>query len=229
MKLHTGRSLLMAFSLLSVAASLQADPIVINFDNEPEGIKAGFVHPAVAILSAETDGLRLVATATGFGIGPAAAATSPPHVAFGAAGLPAFFHDLIGTFFVPPVQAGYVRASTDLVSFAVVGTESGQTEPWQALILGRDIFGPDFVLSPLETLSGTTDRVVTFQRPQRDIFGFFLVTTRSYEAIDDLTFNTPVGPPVPEPTTLVMVASGLALCARRLRVLRRKGKTSIQL
>jgi hypothetical protein len=94
---------------------------------------------------------------------------------------------------------------------------SGQTEAWQALILGRDIYEPGFGLSAaLETLSGTTDRVVTFQRPQSDIFGFFLVTTGSHEAIDDLTFNPPVAPPVPEPATLVMVASGLVLCARRL-------------
>lgn len=118
MDLHTGRSLLMASSLLCVATSLHADPIVINFDSEQAGIKAGFVHPAVAVGSAETDGLRLVATASGFGIGPSAAATSPPHVAFGAVGSPTFFHDLIGTFFMPPVPAGYVRASTDLVSFA---------------------------------------------------------------------------------------------------------------
>jgi hypothetical protein len=89
----------MAFSLLCVSTSVRADPIVINFDNEQAGIKLGKVHPAVLISSAETDGLRLTAIAGGFGIGPAAAATSPPHVAFGAnEGSSLFFHDLIGLF-----------------------------------------------------------------------------------------------------------------------------------
>jgi hypothetical protein len=116
-----------------------------------------------------------------------------------------------------------VQATTDLLSFAVVGTQAGQTDPWHAVIFGLGDFGG--VTSPLEIVSGTTDRVVTFLRPQRDIWGLLFVTTSSFEGIDDLTFNTPA---IPEPTTLVLVGSGLVFCARRLRRSRRQARRSIQ-
>jgi hypothetical protein len=73
---------------------------------------------------------------------------------------------------------------------------------------------------PLDSVTGTTDRFVTFLRPHRDISQLILFTSSSHEAIDDLTFNSPV---TPEPGTPLLLASGLLLMRRGSRQSGRSG------
>jgi len=192
--------------LLPIAAS--ADPITVTFDDRPAAAQAPLAYLARALIGFSAFGSfpEPLSFYGGWAIGANSAATTPPQVGFGSAtGTPDSGHPhFVGLFAVPGNSEN--EAKTSFVSFHVVGTEAGQTSPWTAAIFGERV-------NLLATQMGTTDALVTFSH--RGIHRLVLYSSPGLEAIDNLTFETPV---VPEPTTMLLVGSGLgALAVRRLR------------
>ena len=194
----------------------KADPITITFDDVP----AGLTDPG----EYASDGVYLVSANSSFGVvnglfadfwvQSCTCAMSHPNVALGGSFdfQSPFFHDLVGFFFLPGTQ---VRATTNSVSFYVLGTTPGGMDPWTAVIFGKG--SDDFIEindDRLETVSGTGDAFVSFTTPAYDIAGFLLLTSTRRESIDNLSFNTPE---IPEPSTILLLATGLAGVVTKIR------------
>jgi len=98
--------------------------------------------------------------------------------------------------------------TTDYVSFNIVSRRPGQMDPWMVAIFGAggSIFD-EVNMRRLEVMTGTGDGFVSFTSPGFDIAGFVLFASSRREGVDNLSFNTPQ---VPEPTTLLLLATGLA-------------------
>jgi hypothetical protein len=195
----------MVIMLLPLASA--AEPITITFDDRAPGFQAPLAYVEDGLIAYSGLGSfpgPLLTTFTGWGISAHPAATTPPQVGFGSTtGAQGPLPHFLGTFTVPGSD---VQAYTSLLSFDVVGTEPGQISPWFAAI-----YADNFNLLGWQT--GTTDTRVTFLNP--GIRQFILFSSPGLEAIDTVTFETPV---VPEPTSMLLLGTGLGVLAvRRLR------------
>jgi PEP-CTERM motif len=193
--------------VLASATSVDADPIVINFDEQTPGTKAPDLYLSLGVFVLGF--ISGVGVDGSFAIAQTADATSPPNAAFGRRA----DRDIGAQFLLEGPGFRRLRAATDFVSFSVVGTDAGQIDPWRALFYGLngDVLG---------TFSGTTNGLVSLRRPAPDIHQFVLFNTESFEGVDDLSFNSPV---VPEPSTLILVGSGLIVAVRSVRRRYRQG------
>ena len=195
-----------------VAASAQADPVKITFEQPPCAALASGEYPSDCyagmgvILSSDLNGGRF--TAPRIAIAADAHAASAPNVARAAGG----FTDVRGDFMVPGGATGF----TDFVSWNVTGSVPFQ-DPWEALILGNT--GPidrRFHASVLASILGFSDQLVSFSRPERDVIGIFMSMGTAVQGMDNLSFNAPQSAsPTPEPATLLLMASGAAMVLRR--------------
>lgn len=100
---------------------------------------------------------------------------------------------------------------TDFVSLNVVGTQPGQTAAW-------DLVFYNFNGTAIHRVTGTTDQFVIFSSTMQDIavVRFFASpNSANREGVDTITYNAPV----PEPATLALFGTGLAVlgAARKRR------------
>jgi hypothetical protein len=203
--------ILILLAAMAWSTSVSADPIRIGFDDVTTGETRWNHYDASA-------GLTLISTLPNGGAGDnfivaaSSRATSAPNVA-----MPT---DRVNPFGFLSALQGMFRAINspnpglvDMVSFRVVGTQPGQTEPWIAKIY-------DFGSTLLDMQQGTTDTLVSFARPSADIGRvFFVQSGLRIEGIDDLSFNPPA---TPEPASLLLFGTGMIGCAARLRKRRSK-------
>lgn len=92
------------------------------------------------------------------------------------------------------------------MAFSVVSGEPGQNASWRAAIHGNDH-------EVLDERFGTGDGHVLFTTPENDIRFFRLFTSRTAQVgLDTLEYNAPV---VPEPGTMLLIGSGMAVLLRR--------------
>ena len=195
--------------------SASADPVKITFDQPPCAASSSGVYPgdcyagSGVVFWSDSNGGRF--TAPRIVIAPDDHATSPPNVA--RADIANNFTDVAGEFIMPGGTAGF----TDFVSWNVTGSlGEGHQDPWQAFILGSNgTFDNRFtVLDNTQFLF--FDQLVSFSRPQRDIVGFFMSMGTGIQGMDNLSFNAPQAA-TPEPSTLLLIGTGLAVLARRRR------------
>jgi hypothetical protein len=189
--------------------SASADPVKITFDQPPCAASSSGVYPgdcyagSGVVFWSDINGGRF--TAPRIAIVSDTHAVSSPNVARAVAG----FTDVAGEFIAPGGGAGF----TDFVSWNVTGSVPSQ-DPWQAFILGSNgTFDNRFtVLDSTQFLF--FDQLVSFSRPQRDIVGFFMSMGTGVQGMDNLSFNAPQAA-TPEPSTLLLIGTGLVVLARR--------------
>jgi hypothetical protein len=199
-------SQLLTAALLACAwtTSASADPISITFEQPPcaalnAGNYPGDCYLGLGVLLSSTINFdRRVQQS--FSIASDTHAVSAPNVARASAGLT----DVRGDFLL----AGGVSGFTNFVSWNVTGSIRGQ-DPWEAFVFGRNGL-------LLASIPGFSDQLVSFSRPQQDISRFFMAMGTAAQGMDNLSFNAPQSPsPTPEPATLLLLGSGLAVFVRR--------------
>ena len=191
--------------------SASADPVKITFDQPPCAALASGVYPgdcyagSGVMFWSDINGGRF--TAPRIAIASDAHSVSPPSVARAVAR----FTDVRGIFIVPGGTTGF----TDFVSWNVTGSVPFQ-DPWAAFILGSNEFESRFYTGVLASITGFSDQFVSFSRPERDIIGIFMSMGTAVQGMDNLSFNAPQAA-TPEPSTLLLIGTGLAVFARRRR------------
>jgi hypothetical protein len=150
-----------------------------------------------------------------FYVAPLAQTTSQPHAAFGVGpfiGDPAFnslqveFTGLQTCYLCPPPPS--CLRCTNFVSLNVVGTQPGQMSAWEVYMYSDNG-------SLLFYTFGLTDQFVTFTSTMSNIASFRFFASPNNEGIDNVSYNAPV----PEPATIALLGTGLAVlgAARRRR------------
>ena len=192
-----------------------ADPVTITFDELWPGFYGTFQYSSVGVvfLSGSHDDFGGSSVTGGFNVAASPGAVSPPNVMRPRDPTFDVFTDVAAVFFVPfttlPSNSPFGR--TDFVSVAVVGANPAAA--WEFRLVSLSGY--------LNSVTGTTDQLLIFQRPTADIVGFELRGTGT-EALDNVSFNTPA--PVPEPGTLTLCAVGAGAGAARRWVRRRRVK-----
>ena len=194
---------------MGVATVAQADTVTITFDQPPCVALAGGGYPgdcyagAGVIFNSDLNGGRF--TSPQIAIAADSHAVSHPNVARAVTG----FTDVRGAF----ISAAGTTGFTDFVSWDVTGSVHGQ-DPWEAMIFGTN--------GLLQSILGFSDQLVVFSRPDKDVVGLFMSMGTAVQGMDNLNFNALQGPSsaTPEPSTLLLIATGAAVLARRRRRVR---------
>lgn len=192
--------LLLALFFASGATEAGADPLTITFNNEQPGITSHlqYLSQGLVLVSGvnNPDG-SFGGFYSGFRVAPAEGAGGVSNAAFGSV-FPnsQVWRSLQGSFHYTPTQ----RATTSFLSFDVVGAGSGLSDSWRAVIY--DIDGKQ-----LDAITGTTNGPVVFSREMFDIATFVFFAASTSQGIDNVTFEAIV---VPEPSTLILLATGLS-------------------
>lgn len=199
--------------LVVLAGTARADPVVITFDESAPGTYLSNFYESLGIRFASNtspDGETPLVNTGRFQIQTSASAVSPLNVAAPAPPSgDSTFTDISGRF----VNFGSRPWTTSVLSLYVVGTEPGQSVPWIF-----NIYNSSDQL--LESRQGTTDMLLNFLQP--DIGRFVLFGSGGGEMIDNVAFTPD---PVPEPATVIMIGTGLALGLRAAR--RRQRATTV--
>jgi hypothetical protein len=210
-----GEPSLLSCSILPLHHAARAGVVSLNFDDLPAGTTSADAYMQDGLyFDSDGDGgppghpgLQV----SSFLILASSAAVSPPNIA---RGLFSSVPDLEGFIFFQDLfqeYGSFVEGTTDFVSFDVVGTHPGQTDPWTAVIYG--LFNADTGTWPiLGQSSGVDDSLVTFQTP--GINRFILFPSSSFEGIDNLSVRAPI---TPEPATFLLALPiiGLFLISKR--------------
>jgi PEP-CTERM motif len=206
------RIALLLCALCFFCLEAHADPVTITFDSLPSGTLC-CSFPGVMLSTAFTNTAGQVVTSTGAVVRQTPQANTPSNALFGSQLNPLsnLRNNVEGTFFVNiPGAPSPVRAATNFVSFYVVGTVPGQTNPWTVRFYDvTNTSYTDTTTGLLGEFSGTTDTQVIFSSDvgiRRFIF-FTSGPNVTNEGIDTLSFNTPQ---TPEPATLLLLGTGLA-------------------
>jgi hypothetical protein len=216
--------LLLLLALLSTAGEAQADPVVITFDDVPSGTFIPALPSGILFQSFHTRSNGEYIGGAGAVVQSSAQANSAPNALFGQQLNPlAMLNNNVGGVFLAPTPGAPFtpgRGLTDFVSLRVVGTMPGQAEQWTVAFYNIGFDPTDMTRGLVATFSGTTDQLVSFSSGT-GIHAFILFNSgpNRHEGIDTVTFNAPQ---VPEPATLLLMATGLSGLAARVRRRRRK-------
>jgi len=211
--MHSGARLtvLSFLAVMTWTTAAWAETITYRFDDlSPGSYTWNHYAPVLYFWSV---GVPEESNSGGFRVVAASNAVSAPNVALPST--PQFGHvyNTFQGYFGAPNSPNFLPI--DFLSFRVVGTRAGQTQPWTAQIWS--VNGNN--LSVAETRQGTTDALVSFTRSSPDILLFRFIESPNMEAMDDLSINAPV---TPEPASLLLVGTGMLGCAARLRKRRSK-------
>jgi hypothetical protein len=201
-----GALLLFALFVLG-AGKAKADPVTITFDDAAQGQVAHnrYFPQGLVLLSGFMDVPGHVTFFyPGFRIAPAGGGSN---AAFSAntTGEPRW-QNLYGEFYFAGTPN---RATVSFLSFDVVGNSPGSLDSWRAVIYGIHD-------NELGVVNGTGNGTVIFSRAFGEVLHFVFYAGSASQGIDNVTFQTE---PVPEPATLILLASGLtgSVVARRRR------------
>lgn len=193
------------------ATETRAERVTLTFNNEPSGITSHLQYLSqglVLVSGVSNPNGSFGGFYSGFRVAPAEGVNGVSNAAFGTVlpNDPRWRH-LQGLFLYTPTQP----ATTNFLSFDVVGAGSGLSDSWRAVIY--DLDG-----NQLDAISGTTNGPVVFSREVGDIAKFVFFAAATSQGIDNVTFEAIVAP---EPSTLILLATGLsggiASLARRRR------------
>jgi hypothetical protein len=184
--------------VLIAAASAQADPVTITFENPPcptvgIGIHSGACYAQLGVLFSSAGPFPLFSQS--FAITAEAHAVSPPNVAKPAPG----FAFLNAEFFrfEPTVTASSV-------SFNIVGSQPGQ--PAWRVVFATGSF--------IDNIIGFGDQLVS--APRCCVRGLTFFPGSPVNAMDNLRFEPTIAA-TPEPATVFLIATGAVALLRRRR------------
>lgn len=221
---------LLLLVLCATASQVKADPVVINFDGFGVGSAPDLRNQYGVFFSTVHTQHGQVVNLTNAEVGGSAAANTAPLALFGAQLNPlALLNNNVSVAFSLPIPGApflYSGATTDFVSFYVVGTPPDQAGQWTVAFFD-DTYQPfDLTTGLIGTVSGSADQFVTFSATNRRIARFVFINSgpNLRQGIDTLSFNAPQ---TPEPATLVLLGSGVAsLYLGRVR--RRRGDSQAE-
>ena len=209
MKAAPSRKLILSLALLTffcaaATTNVKAAPIIfINFDDVPPGVDVNaryYNSHGVMLLTFAGTPTNITGTA-GRVFTAGAPRPNAPGTNVYIRSESNFFPNVGGSFvFMPGEGVGSIgQPLSSFVSFDVIGTQGGQTAQWTAAVYDEN-------LALLDSITGTTNRQVVFSFAVPRISYFVLFTTASREGIDNLAYEKPT---IPEPATLLLLATGL--------------------
>lgn len=205
--------------LFAGASPARADALyltTLTFDDRAAG-RAFSTQPRISSIQGAARFGGPLSQTDQFRVAPLTQATTAPNVAFGIG--PLFvdpsFNSLMINFNTrcPDCLPSPCLICTDFVSLDVVGTQLGQTSDWEVRIF-------DFNGNVIHSATGITDRHVVFSSTMRNISRILFFASSNNEGIDTLSYNAPI----PEPATLALLGTGLAVLGAARKRRRASGK-----